>query len=295
MHHASSRQRLTTPANALSAPSGARFPWLSALKHLILIGASAGMAFPFVWMLLSSFKTADEIFTGDLLRLPSVWMFSNYLDAWSRAPFGAFFLNSLVMSVCSIVGQVVTCCMAAYAFACVRFPGKSILFLAVIATTMIPFESTMIPTYLVMKWFGLINTHAALFLPSLTSVFGIFLLRQFYLTIPKDLLEAARIDGCSHIGILWRIVMPLSKTVLATLCLFTFINTWNSYLWPFLVTNSTGMRTVQVGLRYMIDKEVGTQWPQLLAASIIILLPTIVVFLFLQKYFVRGVVQSGLK
>jgi ABC-type glycerol-3-phosphate transport system permease component len=272
-----------------------RLPWLTLIQHLILIVGSLCMAFPFLWMLVSSFKSPDEIFTGHLFELPKVWKFSNYTAAWKSAPFGHFFLNSLVMSGSSIVGQVMTCCMAAYAFACVRFPGKQIVFVLFIASTMIPFEATMIPTYLIMKNLKLINTYPAMFLPSLTSVFGIFLLRQFYMTIPRDLLEAARIDGCSHIGILWRIVMPLSRTVLATLALFTFIHSWNSYLWPFLVTNSSDMRTVQVGLRYMINKEVGTEWPELLAASIIILLPTIAVFLFLQKYFVRSLVQSGLK
>ncbi|TDF97949.1 carbohydrate ABC transporter permease [Paenibacillus piri] len=267
----------------------------SIFKHLLLIGASLVMAFPFIWMFISSLKQPDEIFGGGLLSLPSAWHWSNYVQAWHRAPFDRFFINSLVVSVSTVAGQLITCSMAAYAFACVDFKGKHGWFLVFIATTMIPFESTMIPSYLVVKSLGLINTHLALILPGLTSVFGIFLLRQFFLTIPKDLLDAAKIDGCSHFTVLFRIVLPLSQTILATLSLFAFIHSWNNYLWPLLVTNTTQMRTVQIGLRYMIDKELGTQWPQLLAASTFVILPILALFLFLQKYFVRGMVTSGLK
>ncbi|WP_240421236.1 carbohydrate ABC transporter permease [Paenibacillus periandrae] len=267
----------------------------SILKHLLLISASLVMAFPFIWMVISSLKMPDEIFGGGLLSMPSSLRWSNYLQAWQSAPFDRFFMNSVLVSVCTVAGQVITCSMAAYAFACVDFKGKQGWFLLFIATTMIPFESTMIPSYLVVKSLGLINTHLALIIPSLTSVFGIFLLRQFFLTIPRDLLDAAKIDGCSHFTTLFRIVLPLSQTILATVSLFAFINSWNSYLWPLLVTNTTQMRTVQIGLRYMIDKELGTQWPQLLAASTFVILPILVLFLFLQKYFVRGIVTSGLK
>jgi ABC-type glycerol-3-phosphate transport system permease component len=265
------------------------------LKHIVLIGASLVMAFPFLWMIVSSLKMPDEIFTGDILKLPSSFRWENYVQAWNRAPFSRFFMNSLIVSISTVIGQLITCSMAAYAFACVQFKGKNVLFIAFIATTMIPFESTMIPSYLVIKSLGLINTHSAMILPSLTSVFGIFLLRQFFLTIPRDLLDAAKIDGCSHFTILVRIVAPLSQTIAATLSLFAFIHAWNNYLWPLLVTNSTNMRTVQIGLRYMVDKELGTQWPQMLAASTFVILPVLLLFLFLQKYFVRGMVTSGLK
>lgn len=268
---------------------------LGLLKHALLILLSIGMMFPFIWMALGSLKMPDEIFTGDFLSLPSQWQWSNYIDAWQRAPFGRFFLNSLIISVSTVIGQLITCSMAAYAFACVPFKGRQALFLLFVATTMIPFESTMIPAYIVIKSLGLINTHLAMILPGLTSVFGIFLLRQFYMTIPRDLLDAAKIDGCSHFGILVRLVLPISKTIAATLSLFAFINSWNSYLWPLLVTNTAQMRTVQIGLSYLVDKELGTLWPQLLAASTFVILPILLLFLFTQKYFVRGMVTSGIK
>lgn len=268
---------------------------LSVAKQVILIVSSIVMAFPFLWMFISSLKRPDEIFTGKLLQLPETLQWNNYASAWQSAPFGTFFSNSLIITATVVAGQLVTCFLAAYAFAIVDFKGKGLVFLLFIATTMIPFESTMIPSYLVIKWLHLINTHAAIILPSLTSVFGIFLLRQYLLTIPRDLIDAAKIDGCSHLMILLRIVAPLSKTMAATLSLFAFIDSWNSYIWPLLVTNTMSMRTVQIGLRYMVDKELGTQWPELMAASTFILLPVLLLFLFLQKYFVRGMVQSGLK
>lgn len=264
-------------------------------KHTLLIAASLFMGFPFLWMIVSSLKMPDEIFTGAIWSLPASLRWENYVQAWQKAPFDRFFINSAIIAVSTIIGQLITCSMAAYAFACVKFKGKHVLFLAFIATTMIPFESTMIPSYLVVKWLGLINTHLAMILPALTSVFGIFLLRQFFLTIPKDLLDAAKMDGCSHFSILFRIVAPLSTTISATLALFGFIHSWNNYLWPLLVTNSESMRTVQIGLRYMIDGELGVQWPELLAASAFVLLPVLLLFVFLQKYFVRGMVTSGLK
>ncbi|TBL71388.1 carbohydrate ABC transporter permease [Paenibacillus thalictri] len=264
-------------------------------KHALLICLSFIMAFPFLWMFIGSLKLPDEIFTGDILKLPHSWRWSNYVEAWNSAPFGRFFFNSIIISAFTVLGQLITCSMAAYAFACVDFKGKNVLFICFVATTMIPFESTMIPSYLVIKSLGLVNTHMAMILPALTSVFGIFLLRQFYMTIPRDLFDAAKIDGCSHGAILLRIVAPLSKTIAATLSLFAFIHSWNNYLWPLLVTNTAQMRTVQIGLRYMIDKEVGTQWPQLLAASTFVIMPIMLLFLFLQKYFVRGMINSGLK
>ncbi|GAA3407348.1 carbohydrate ABC transporter permease [Paenibacillus hodogayensis] len=284
------------PARTLNVSERKLKAWsVLVVKHVLLIVLSLAMMFPFLWMFLGSLKMPDEIFSGDILTLPRTWQWSNYIDAWQRAPFGRFFLNSLAISVATVIGQLITCSLAAYAFACVSFKGKQALFLIFIATTMIPFESTMIPSYLVIKSLGLINTHLAMILPALTSVFGIFLLRQFYLTIPRDLLDAAKIDGCSHFGILLRIVLPISKTIAATLSLFAFINSWNSYLWPLLVTNTTQMRTVQIGLSYMVDKELGTQWPQLLAASTFVIMPILLLFLFLQKYFVRGMITSGLK
>ncbi|WP_186446221.1 carbohydrate ABC transporter permease [Paenibacillus cremeus] len=265
------------------------------LRHAVLILASVIMILPFLWMILSSFKPGDEIFTSSFFALPSHWVWKNYVTAWHAAPFGRFFLNSLIIAIGVVVGQILTCSFAAYALTWVNLWGRKFWFLFIIATTMIPFESTIIPSYLVVKQLGWMNSYAGLIAPGITSVFGIFLLRQFFLTVPRELFEAARMDGCTHFGMLFRVILPLSKTVLATMSLFAFLHAWNSYLWPLMITNSTDMRTVQIGLRYMINVELGTQWPSLMAASTLIILPVLIVFLLLQKYFIRGVMQSGIK
>ncbi|MFC5449379.1 carbohydrate ABC transporter permease [Paenibacillus aestuarii] len=265
------------------------------LKHAVLLVASVVMILPFIWMITSSFKPGDEIFTSSFLALPSRWVWGNYKAAWHAAPFGRFFLNSSIIAVGVVVGQLITCSFAAYALTWVNLWGRRFLFLFIVATTMIPFESTIIPSYLVIKQLGWMNSYIGLIAPSLTSVFGIFLLRQFFLTVPKDLFEAAKMDGCTHFGILFRIMLPLSKTVLATMSLFAFLHAWNSYLWPLMITSSASMRTVQIGLRYMINVELGTQWPLLMAASTFIILPVLTFFLLMQKYFIRGVMQSGIK
>lgn len=265
------------------------------ITHIILLACAFFMILPFLWMFLSAVKSTDEIFSGSFLSLPSVWHWEHFAQAWEMAPFGRFFVNSFVMSVGVVFGQIITCSMAAYVFSWVPLKGKNVLFILVVASTIVPFESTMIPSYLVIKELGWINSYAGLIAPSLTSVFGIFLLRQFFMTIPRDLMDAARMDGCGHFRTLLRVVLPISKTVLATLSLFAFLHAWNNYLWPLLITNSSEMRTIQVGLRYMMDAEKGIQWPHLMAASTFIIMPVLLFFLFTQKYFVRGVMHSSVK
>lgn len=265
------------------------------VTHVILLACSLFMIIPFIWMFLAAVKSTEEIFSGTFLSLPEVWHWEHFAEAWKMAPFSRFFVNSFVMSVGVVLGQIITCSMAAYAFSWVPLKGKNVLFILVVASTIVPFESTMIPSYLVIKELGWINSYAGLIAPSITSVFGIFLLRQFFMTIPRDLMDAARMDGCGHFRTLLRVVLPISKTVLATLSLFAFLHAWNSYLWPLLITNSSEMRTVQVGLRYMMDVEKGIQWPHLMAASTFIIMPVLLFFLLTQKYFVRGVMHSSVK
>ncbi|GIP37073.1 sugar ABC transporter permease [Paenibacillus sp. J31TS4] len=272
-----------------------KLPFTVWLRHCVLLAGSLIMITPFLWMVLASVKASEEIFNGRFLSLPAVWHWEHYIQAWHMAPFNRFFLNSLLMSVGVVAGQIVTCSMAAYALSWVPFRGKRFTFLLVIASTIVPFESTMIPSYLVIKELGWINSYAGLIVPSVTSVFGIFLLRQFFLTIPRDLIDAARIDGCGYYRTLLQVIVPISGTVIATLSLFAFLHAWNSYLWPLLITNSQDMRTVQVGLRYMIDQEKGIEWPHLMAASTFIILPVMAFFLFTQNYFVRGVMHASVK
>ncbi|MBA2942568.1 carbohydrate ABC transporter permease [Paenibacillus sp. CGMCC 1.16610] len=287
--------KTTTARRAERFRSLSKLPMDLWLKHVVLLAGGLFMMLPFIWMFLSSVKSTEEIFSGSLFALPKIWHWEHYGQAWKKAPFDRFFINSLVMSAGIVAGQLMTSSMAAYVFSWVPIRGRKLLFLLVVSSTIVPFESTMIPSYLVIKELGWINSYAGLIVPSTASVFGIFLLRQFFLTIPKDLMDASRIDGCGHFRTLIQIVLPMSKTVLATLSLFAFLHAWNSYLWPLLITNTANMRTVQVGLRYMIDAEQGTDWPSLMAASTFIILPVLLFFLVSQKYFVRGVMNAGVK
>ena len=263
--------------------------------HLLLIPAAILMGFPFLWMVSASLKSGSEVFSSTISLIPESWQWHNYVTAWNSAPFDIFFLNSLLMAVGVVVGQVITCSLAAYAFSLIHFKGKKLLFIIVLASMMIPAEATIIPAYLVVKELNWLDTYYGLIVPGMTSVFGIFIMRQFFLTMPKDYVEAAKLEGASHFKIYLTIGMPLAKPVLATVCIFAFLNAYNSYMWPLLITTEVEMRTLQIGLRYLIDPELGTRWPELMAASTFVIFPVLLVFIFLQRYFIKGVMGSGIK
>lgn len=259
---------------------------------LVLLAAT--MLAPFLWMISTSLMGEYEVFQFPPRFIPSSLRWSNYPEAMGMQPFGRFFLNTAIVAGASVGGQLLFCSMAAYAFARLRFPGRDRLFGAYIATMMIPAIVTVIPAFLLVSRLGLINTYPALFLPTISSVWGIFLLRQFFLTIPRDLEDAARVDGASELTIFWRIILPLSKPALATLAIFTFMASWKDFLWPLIVTNRTEMRTVEVGIAGF-NSLYSTDWPHQMAAAVLVLLPVIIVFFIAQKYFVRGITLTGLK
>jgi multiple sugar transport system permease protein len=220
--------------------------------------------------------------------------FRNYIDAWKAVPFPRFYMNSIIVAFCVTFGQVLTSSLAAFAFARLEFPGRDKIFLAYLATMMIPGQVTMIPVFILLKKLGWIDTYQALILPGLFSAYGTFLLRQFFLTIPKDLEDAAVIDGCGKIRIWWTIIIPLSKAALATLVTFIFMGTWNDFMWPLIVTNSMSMKTLPVGLA-SFQGLYTTDWTLLMAASMIVLIPVLVLYIFNQRFFTEGIVLSGLK
>ena len=266
----------------------------SVITHVLIYLAAAVTFAPFVWMILSSFKGL-----GEILRFPPTWWpedftFGNYVEAFSAAPFGRFYLNSLVVATAVTVGQLFTCSLAAYAFARMRFKGRDILFYLFLGTMMVPIHVTMIPSFMILHWVGWIDTYAALIVPGLASAFGTFLLRQFFLSIPRELEEAAFIDGCSRFGVLWRIILPLSKPALATLAIFTFMIVFNDFIWALIVLNTEEMYTVQLGLAIFRDRY-ATEWGNLMAGSVVATLPILLVFFFAQKYFIQGITLSGLK
>jgi multiple sugar transport system permease protein len=237
---------------------------------------------------------------GKELRLPGssvvrrVFMWSNYVEAWRSAPFGMYFFNSIITTVIITTAQILTSALAAYAFARLRFPLKNFLFMVLVATLMIPSQVILVPNYVLLAKLKWINTYWALTIPFLASVFGIYFMRQHFESIPKDLFDAAKIDGCSHLQTLTKVALPLSTSVIVSTGLFTFIGNWNALLWPLIVTNSPMMRTLQVGLS-VFNQEAGSNWNLLMAASTFSLLPLILVFFMAQKTFIEGVAGSGLK
>lgn len=264
------------------------------LAHILIYSLAALTVAPFVWMLLTSFKPLSEIFQVPPTWWPEEFTFQNYIDAFTAAPFARFYGNSLFVAMAVTVGQLVTCSLAAYAFARLKFRGREVLFYIFLGTMMVPAHVTMIPGFMLLHWFGWIDTYAALIVPGLASAFGTFLLRQFFMTIPVELEEAAFIDGCSRMGVLWRIIIPLSKPALATLAIFTFMAVFNDFIWALIVLNTEEMYTVQLGLAIFRDRY-STEWGNLMAGSVVATLPILIVFFFAQKYFIKGITLSGLK
>lgn len=261
--------------------------------HLVLIVGALVTTAPLLWMITLSLKPARLTYSPPYL-IPTTFEWTNYVRAWEAAPFARYYLNTAIMAAGITLGQLVFGSLAAYAFARLKFPGRNTLFLLVLGTMMLPFQVLLIPSYLIVKDLGWINTFAALIIPRMVSAFGIFLLRQHYLTIPRDLDEAALMDGASRLGVWWRIILPLSRPALATLAIFAFLFAWNDFLWPLIVTDQPDMRTIQLGL-VMFQGRYGTNWTLLMAGTVMATLPTILVFLLGQRQFIESIALSGVK
>lgn len=266
------------------------------VRYVLLAAAAALMVGPFLWMVLTSMMTQEEIFRTPQQLLPSAFSFRNYREVTEVLPFGRMFLNSFTIAVCATFGQVCSCALAAYAFARMRFKGRTVLYLVLLATMMVPAQVTMIPVFLIMKSIGWIDTLYALIVPAFFGgAFGTFLLRQFFSTIPVDLEDAARMDGCGRFRILWSIVLPLSRPALATLALFTFMTYWNDLLGPVIYLSSVEKATLTIGLANLQSGLMSTRYDLLMAGSMLSVIPILVLFVFGQKWFVRGITMTGLK
>jgi ABC-type glycerol-3-phosphate transport system permease component len=263
--------------------------------YVFLVLGSAVALFPIYWMVLTSLKPANEIFIYPPTFFPSRLAFENYVEAWNTAPFGRYFINSIVVTGLTTVSHIAIACLSAYAFVCMRFPGRDVLFMAFLGTMMIPSVVTLVPTFVLIKKLNWINTYRGLIIPHMVSVFGIFLLRQFFLTVPKDYEDAARIDGCGRLGILWRMYIPLAKPAIAALAIFSFYHVWNEFFWPLVITSIDEMRTLPIGLRYFIDTEGGSDWELVMAGGTMVVGPVLLAFFLLQRQFVRGITMTGLK
>jgi multiple sugar transport system permease protein len=264
------------------------------ILHIVLICGAIIMIFPFLWGLSTSFKEMREVLSNPYNLIPKRFTLVNYRNVVNSIPIGRFFINSVIVSLSITLSQLFTCSLSAYAFSRLRFPFRDGLFYILLATMMIPQHVIMVPVYIILNFFRLIDTYAAMILPFVSSAFGTFLLRQFFMTVPKELEEAAFLDGCGHLGFLFRILLPLSKPILATLAIFTFMWSWNNYLWPLVVTNRIEIRTLQYGLA-MFKEEGGINWGQLMAGTTIATLPILIIFFMAQKQFIEGITLTGLK
>lgn len=266
----------------------------NAALYALVLAITVLMLLPFAWMLSASLKLNREVFEFPIQWIPAAPRWQNYLDIWQQIPLALFIYNTAKLTIIVTVLQLFTSSFAAYAFAKLRFPYRNTLFLAYIATIAMPWQVYMVPQFVLMRELGLNNTHLALILLQAFSAFGVFLMRQFYMSIPDELCEAARIDGMSEYQIWRKIMLPLSMPALSTLTIFTFVNTWNDFLGPMIYLTKTELKTVQIGLRMFVS-QYSAEYGLIMAASVVSLIPVLVVFLALQRFFVEGVASTGLK
>ena len=264
------------------------------IAHTILILGAVIMLVPFFWMLSSSFKTLGEVFVFPPTLFGERLVWENYTQNSSRFDYFAYFLNSIKVSAWVVFFQVFTSATAGYVFAKMNFRGRDKIFTLYLATMMIPFHVTVITNFLQMSMYGLVNTLWSLMLPASVSAFGTFLMRQFFITVPTELVEAAKIDGCNPLYTFLRIAFPMAKSTIATLCIFCFMNVWNDYFTPLIYINDARKYTLPLGLASMKGMY-STDWPVLMASSVIAVLPVLIAFLCAQDAFVKGVMMSGLK
>lgn len=280
------------------------------ISYAVLFLVCTIMIIPFLWMLSVSLKPSGQIYAYPPSLIPSPIDFTNYKTAWVRANFSLYFINTVIFAVVGTFLTLIFCSLGGYTFAKLRFPGRNLLFMIILFSMMIPFSSVLVPLFLIVKNFpltggnniigmggtGLLNTYSGLILPGIISGYFIFLFKQFFSMLPDDLIYAARVDGCSELRIFLQIILPLSKPIIATVSIFSFMTRWNMLLWPLIIFNDPKKRTLQVGLAIFQGEQLtGAQWNELMAATVIALLPTIVVFLLGQKHFTTGIALTGMK
>src|ERR1700716_4325905 len=264
-----------------------------ALGYVLMAIAVVLVGLPMYWMLTAAFKTNQEIFTAPPTWIPLAPTLDNFPTAWRQAPLGNFYINTIIYTLVSGSAKILQAVFCAYAFAFLRFPGKNIVFLLLLMALMIPEEFTVLPNFLTLAIVGWTNTYQGLLLPGFVSAFGTFLLRQHFLSLPREVLDAARVDGAGHLRTLFSVVVPMSRPVLATLVLLTAVSRWNDYLWPLIITNSTEMRTLSVGIALLFQKESGTVWGLVLAGTLYVALSVLVLFLIVQRSHVERIAAVG--
>lgn len=266
-----------------------------ALGFLVLLGGGVWMLLPLVWMLSASLMPLSEV-----IKVPPVWFapdkysLANYIEVWGRIGFARFFSNSVFVAVTITLAQLLTSSMAGFAFARYEFPGRTVIFILILSTMMIPFQVIMIPLFIMMARLGMVNTYWGMIVPAIVTPFGIFMMRQFMLSVPKALLEAARIDGASEPYIFSRIMLPLCKPAIAALAIFAFLGSWDNFLWPLIIINSKELWTLPIAMSRFTEQYISQTHLQMAGASIMFL-PVLIVFLLMQRNFIEGIAMTGLK
>lgn len=279
-------------ASTSPAPVRPRLRIGGLFTYLALAVGSVIMAFPFVWMLLSSFKSLREIFRFNFW--PTTWTLANYQEVILNTQFPRWFLNSLIVAGISTVSVLFFCSLVGYTLTRLRFPGRNFIFLLILSTLMIPTEMLVIPWYVMSTQYGWVNTFWGIAFPGLIPAFGVFLMRQFFQSLPRDLFDAGRVDGVSEFGLYWRVGLPLVGPGLAALAIFNFVGNWNAYLWPLIIAKSPSMRTIPVGVAFF-SGEAGTEWNLIMAAAALAIIPVLLVFFIFQRQIIEGVVLTGVK
>jgi multiple sugar transport system permease protein len=288
--------RARTGRSASAPRAIARRALARVLTHLLMIALSVVMVVPFISMATTSLMTMSQAYSFPPAIWPDPFVWANYPEALALQPFGRYFLNSGILALGVTAGRVINGALAAYAFSRLVFPGRDLIFFAYLGTMMIPEHVTLIPLFLILNFFGWLDSYQGLILPFAVTAFGVFLLRQFFITIPRELEEAAVIDGCGAFGVFWRIILPLAKPGLASLAILSFVSGWNMFVWPLIVANSANMRTIVIGIaQFQAAYGAITNWPYVMAISTLAVIPTLFIFFVGQRYFVQGITLSGLK
>ena len=270
---------------------------ISAGKILLVSLLSLGsivMVFPFIWMVLTSFKTFAESVALPIVWFPSEWNFSNYAEVLEKLDFITYYKNTIIYTTVVLFGQLFLCSLAGYSFARLNFRFKNVIFFLILAVLMVPPQMTLIPRYQMMNFLGWVDTYKGLIIPIIPSAYGTFFLRQFFMTLPRELEDSAKIDGCSYFRIYWNIMLPLCTSALVAYGIITAIATWNDLLWPLIVTNSNSMRVLSVAMACLQGQN-GTKYQLLMAASVLSTIPTLIAFIFGQKHFIKGIALTGIK
>lgn len=282
---------------ARTAPSlaGRRSRATRVAGYLAMAVVVALIGLPLAWLLSAAFKETREIYVIPTTWIPREPTLANFPRAWNAAPFGLYYLNTTIVTVISVIGKLVMAATTAYALVMLRFPGKNLVFALILGALMIPPQVVVVPNYLLFADLGLVNTYTALILPHIPTAIGAFLLRQAFLALPREILDAAKVDGAGHFRTLWTIMLPLSMPVLVTFGLIATQDVWNDFLWPLVITNTQNMRTLPVGIFSLLDQEGNTQWGVVMAGAIYVMLPLLIVFFWAQRHIVEGIAAGAVK